>query len=355
MSITEIHIQQFKSIKDSDAIHLNGLNVLIGANGVGKSNFVDFFNLLGKIFHLQLQHYLPKNSTAERLMYFSPEGAGFLSGDITFDDALCSHYHFKLKPNGRQLLFEEEALGNNSSLAIRGEKGSLESRIFSDEKAIAHLAGYVHALKVYHFDELHAWMNESQWCDIHDYLYLREDASNLAAFLYHIQQEDVAHLQMMERMIQSISPFFSSFYLQPDEQHPQKIALRWKEHHSDELFEAFHLSEGTLRMICLFALLMQPDLPPIVIIDEPELGLHPFALGKLAELLKIVSEQTQVLISTQAPGLIDEFQPEDILVVDRKDKQSVFSRLNSEHLKGWLDKGYSLSELWMKNLLGGRP
>jgi predicted ATPase len=142
--------------------------------------------------------------------------------------------------------------------------------------------------------------------------------------------------------------------LQPDEINPQQIFLRWKEKGSDQLFTAHNLSDGTLRMICLTALLMQPHLPSTIIIDEPELGLHPLAIQKLAAMLKNASSKTQIIVSTQSITLVDQFSADDVIVVERADNQTVFKRQSEEALAMWR-KEYSLGQLWSKNVLGGTP
>lgn len=183
---------------------------------------------------------------------------------------------------------------------------------------------------------------------------MRENGDNLAAFLYLLQEKHPATFKVIEATIRSIAPFFKSFDLKPDRLNSEYIQLEWKEQGSDMYFNAHNLSDGTLRMICLVTLLLQPDLPKTIIIDEPELGLHPFAINKLAGLMRSASTKSQIIVSTQSVGLIDNFSPEDIIVVDRKEGQSVFNRLDESELKGWLET-YSLGELWDKNIIGGRP
>jgi predicted ATPase len=134
------------------------------------------------------------------------------------------------------------------------------------------------------------------------------------------------------------------------------IELEWFEEGEDMPFKAYHLSDGTLRFICLATLLVQPadQQAETIIIDEPELGLHPYAITVLAGLLKSASKEKQIIVSTQSVDLLSEFSPEDVIVVDRNGNKSILSRLDSSTLQDWLEE-YSLGELWKKNLLGGRP
>ena len=155
-------------------------------------------------------------------------------------------------------------------------------------------------------------------------------------------------------VVRSVAPYFEKFNLNPDRLNPDKIRLEWKEKGSEAYFNAKHLSDGTLRFIALATLLLQPEAPQVIIIDEPELGLHPFAINKLAGLIKKASANTQIIISTQSVNLVDNFEPEDIITVDREDGQSVCHRQSSETLKDSL-ADYSISDLWNKNVIGGRP
>ena len=151
-----------------------------------------------------------------------------------------------------------------------------------------------------------------------------------------------------------MAPFFDDFQLSPSQRNEEKIRLEWKERGSDTYFNAHSLSDGTLRFICLATLLLQPSLPATILLDEPELGLHPFALNMLAGLLRSASTKTQVIVSTQSVQLVNEFEPDDLVIVEREDNQSIFKRLSREELEPWLED-YKLGELWETNLIGGRP
>ena len=155
--------------------------------------------------------------------------------------------------------------------------------------------------------------------------------------------------------VQAVSPFFEGFALTPDRLNPKLIQLEWKQRGvEDAYFNAYQLSDGTLRFICLATLLLQPEPPQTIIIDEPELGLHPMAINKLSALIKKASDQSQIIISTQSVSLVDNFNAEDIIVVDMKNNASQFRRLDNEKLAVWLEQ-YSLGEIWEKNLIGGQP
>jgi predicted ATPase len=210
------------------------------------------------------------------------------------------------------------------------------------------------SFKIFHFHDTSDTAKIKKTSNVHDNHVLREDAGNLASFLYLLQEKHPKSFKKIEMTIHSVAPFFEKFDLKPNNINPESIRLEWKEKDSDMYLNASHLSDGTLRFIALTTLLMQPEPPSIIIIDEPELGLHPFAINKLAGLIQKVSAHSQVIISTQSVGLVDNFEPEDIIVVDRKEKQSVFERQNSENLQRWLEN-YTIGDLWLKNVIGGRP
>lgn len=132
------------------------------------------------------------------------------------------------------------------------------------------------------------------------------------------------------------------------------ISLEWEEKDSDMYLDATNLSDGTLRFIALATLLLQPNLPHTIIIDEPELGLHPAAINKLGALIKRASAKNQLIIATQSIELINNFSIDDLIIVERNNNQSTFSRLNEEDFSNWREE-YSVGELWEKNVIGGRP
>jgi len=356
MGISTVRIQNFKSIRDSGEVEIRPLNILIGANGVGKSNFISFFKFLNRLFEQQLQLYINQHGRADNFLYFGRKRSDFLSGEITFDNEWQNKYAFKLIPdqNGN-LIFAEEYAGNKTSNWLFNQTGTLESQLHIGHGAkLVYLIKYFSTFKIFHFHDTSFNSRIKQPSGSTDYAYLQEDGGNLAAYLYRLQEAHPAHFKMIERTVHSIAPFFDRFYLQPDEINGQQIFLRWLEKGSDQLFTAHNFSDGTLRMICLSTLLLQPEPPSTIIIDEPELGLHPFAIEKLAAMLQSASQKAQIIISTQSTNLLNHFEAEDVIVVDRQEEQSTFRRLNTEELTDWLDE-YSLSDLWDKNVLGGRP
>ena len=360
MGIEKIRIQNFKSINDSGFIEIQPINVLIGANGVGKSNFISFFKFLSKIYQQQLQLYVGQNGRANNFLHFGRKKSKFIGGEIVFNNDWNNGYVFELVPtqndnfifSKEQSNFQQPQQGKN--ILPYGD-GHEESVIKTDEGfRNKHLKTHLGSFKIFHFHDTSSEAQVKQFCNSTDYAFFREDGGNLAAFLYRIQEKEPRCFKMIERMIRSIAPFFDSFCLQPDEINENQIQLIWLEHGSDQIFNAHNLSDGTLRMMCLTTLLLQPNPPETIIIDEPELGLHPFAIQKLAAMLKNASIDAQIIISTQSVNLINHFNARDIIVVERQNNQSIFKRLDENNLSEWLED-YSLGDLWEKNILGGRP
>ncbi len=186
--------------------------------------------------------------------------------------------------------------------------------------------------------------------------YLRPDGSNLAAFLYYLREKYESTYSLIQRTVQRVTPFFDDFRLKPRKLHPDDIRLEWRHKRSDQYFDASSLSDGTLRFIALTTLLLQPEKyrPSVILVDEPELGLHPYAIEMLAALVRQASATTQVIVSTQSSLLLDHFEPEDVLVANRVDGATQLTRLESVRLTKWLED-YSLGQLWEKNEFGGRP
>lgn len=132
--------------------------------------------------------------------------------------------------------------------------------------------------------------------------------------------------------------------------------LNWRDVDSDHLFGPHQISDGTLRAMALVTLLAQPPegLPSLMVLDEPEIGLHPYAIEIVADLMRSASAYCPLIVATQSVAIVNHFAPEDIVTVTREESQSKFSRRSAESLKDWL-ADYSIGELWEKNLIGGTP
>jgi predicted ATPase len=193
-------------------------------------------------------------------------------------------------------------------------------------------------------------------CAIDANRFLYPDAANLPAMLYLYRERYPTAYRRIVAAVKAVAPFFDDFVLEPLRLNPRNIALHWRAKGADYDFGPHQLSDGTLRAIALFTLLLQPeeDLPALIVLDEPELGLHPAALAVLADLLKSAARRSQLLVATQSTALIDHFEVDDIVTVNLRDGGSTFERLDPERLKDWLEE-YTLSQLWERNVIGGGP
>lgn len=359
-----ISIEGFKSIRELIDFEVKPLNIFIGANGSGKTNFISVFKLVNNIAQNNLQVYIGQSGGADSFLHFGQKTTSEIKIRLQFG---VNKYQFTLIPAvGDTLIFENEIASYHKKDTYRypfdeslggGHKETklIESSKSTQKMVIAdYVLGAIKSWRVYHFHDTSPSAKVKLQGDINDNQVLRSDASNLAAFLYFLQEKENSYYKKIVSTIKLIAPFFDDFNLRPNPLNPEKIQLEWREKGHDTYFNAQTLSDGTLRFICLTTLLLQPNLPSTIIIDEPELGLHPYAITMLASLIKSASTKTQVMVSTQSVPLVNQFVPEDIVVVDRMDGQSTFERKSINDLKDWIDE-YGMGDLWEKNLLGGRP
>lgn len=359
--IKEIKIQNYKSIQNLD-LPLQPINIFIGANGAGKSNFINFFKLINRVYTQNLQNFLGGNIDA--FLYFGQKFSEKLSGALVFEN---NAIYFQIKPKTHSNTGIITELGdffdkNNTNdftkwqkwHKVIWDKNVEESTLINQKKWRSyHLKNYLEGLKIYHFHDTSETSPLKKIADIHNNQYLKENGENLASYLYYLQEKHSNHFRKIEMAMQSIAPFFQKFQLKPNKLNEQTIGLNWVEKDNDFLFNAHYLSDGSLRFMALATLLIQPEPPKTIIIDEPELGLHPVAISKLAGMIKNASAKSQIIISTQSVELINHFEANDIITVDRKEKQSIFTRQSEDDLANWL-QDYTIGELWNKNLIGGR-
>jgi predicted ATPase len=365
-TIKTLTIEGFKSIRKLEDFQLRSLNVLIGANGAGKSNFVGFFRLLRELIDQRLQTALrTTEGGADACLYMGPKVTPRLVAKLYFGR---NGYEFTLVPTlDNRLVFAEETTvfkGNTGTNREPLGSGHAEAKLkdLKDEPgktgASRGVPHYVYeaisSWVVYHFHDTSLSAGVRRQKPINDNEVLRPDAENLAAFLYRIRTTSPGSYKQIRDVVRVAAPFFDDFKLRPIPTSPDLIQLEWLQRDSDYPFLANQLSDGTLRFICLATALLQPVRPQTILFDEPELGLHPYALTLLGNLLKQASQSRQVIVSTQSAPLLNEFEPEDIVVVERHQGESIFRQLDSTGLSEWLEE-YTLGELWQKNILGGRP
>ena len=363
-ALDKLTIRGFKSIKSLEDFELGKLNVMIGGNGAGKSNLVDMFRMLRAMVDEDFANFITRRGGADDFLFNGPKQTKVIEAEFRFGD---NSYSFELEPTASEnfLIKVETERYLEYSWTIIG-KGKRESNITAkkDERSVVYpgspgVGYYVHLAisnwVVYHFHDTSATAPMRRSEITADNMRLRPDASNIAPFLLELRDDEPKCYDEVVGTIKLVTPFFNDFILKPTKKGEKELVnLSWKQKGSDYPMQPYHFSDGTIRFICLAAALLQPDPPSTIVIDEPELGLHPYAIEILAELIQAASERTQVIVSTQSPPLIDNFSPEDIIVVSRENGASTFKRLNAKELSHWLDD-YSLGDLWRKNVVAGGP
>ncbi len=363
-ALDKLTIKGFKSIESLEDFELGKLNIMIGGNGAGKSNFVDMFRMLRAMVDENFVNFITNRGGADDFLFNGPKQTKMIEVEFLFGN---NSYAFALEPTASDsflIKMEKERYLDRSWSIIGSEY--LESKITAnkDEKSQIHRGSrgvgyYIHESisnwLVYHFHDTSSTAPMRRFEITADNSRLRPNASNIAPFLLELRKDEPKFYGEIVEAVKLVTPFFDDFILKPKKKgEKETVNLSWKQKGSDYPMQPYHFSDGTIRFICLATSLLQPDPPSTILIDEPELGLHPYAIEILAELIQAASEKTQVIVSTQSPLLIDNFDPEDIIVVNRESGSSTFKRLNAKELSLWLED-YSLGELWRKNIVTGGP
>ncbi len=362
-SLDKLTIRGFKSIRELNGFELNDLNIFIGGNGAGKSNLIEFFRLLRKIINGNLNEYIRSGGGISDFLFNGRKVTPKLEFEMRFG---VRGYRFCLEPGpSENCLLTNEAryyqpgtagwweLGDNpdgKSLLVKEAKGDSSESEYSRPVYEA-----ISSWQIYHFHDTSATAAMRHYEIIQDNKELRFDASNIAPYLLRLKNKHADAYQEILDSVRLVMPFFEDFLLDVTEfGEKRKVNLSWLQKGSDYPMQPYHFSDGSIRFICLATALLQPNPPSTIIIDEPELGLHPSAIEILAELIQNSSKEMQLIVATQSPALIDHFSVEDIIVVNRENAASTFERLREKDFNVWLEN-YSLGELWSKNVISGGP
>ncbi|MGL4743074.1 MAG: AAA family ATPase [Dermatophilaceae bacterium] len=340
------------------------ITVLVGANGAGKSNLVNAFEFLGRLLDGKLNDHVLRVGGFSSLLHRSTvwaEQAESIRLEAWGEEreSLRNGYRADIQPGpGDSALVAETTQFHDTANHPKpwsqylglGTESQLREHATTNPTsyyALDVLAG----CRVFHFDDTSPDAPPKRRVDMADNLTLHPDAGNIAAVLLKIRDDDEHRYRRIIRAVRTVAPFVEDFVLEPQS---GSLLLRWSERGLDGTFSADALSDGTLRFICLAVLLLQPNPPSTIVLDEPELGLHPFAIHQLASLMRAVGEARRVVAATQSVTLLGQFGVDEVAVVERTERGTVVSRPNPGQLDMWL-RDYSLGELWEKNLLGGRP
>ena len=371
--IENIHIKGFRSLADVQISELPAVTVMIGANGSGKSNLIRFFEMLSWMLKSRkLGEFVARHGGADDQLFGGSKQTSRLEANVSVRTSSgLNDYKFDLShAHPDRFVFTDEAFRfSRTGFVTEAEWQHLGSG--HDEAGIVEAAqpgtyfdvnqttasAIVHLLRDCGTYQFHDTSSDSyfkkRW-DMEDNDILRSHGGNLAAVLYRLEREDIKRFDIICRHIGRILPVFDRFAI---EESYGKVLLRWKAKGIDKTFGAHLTSDGSLRFFALVTLLNLPSqmLPNVILLDEPELGLHPAAIGLLAGMIKRLDHDKQVIVATQSPLLVDEFELDEIMVLDLEDGRTSLRKLNREEYGIWLDQDYTSGQLWRKNLLGGRP
>ncbi len=366
IELIDIGIKGYKSIRELNNFKPGAINIFIGQNGAGKSNFISFFKFLANMLSGtgNLGVHTAINGGASKILFDSILNAPLESDLVIRSKTGVSEYKFKLlQASGDSFILKDEQyrfMPNNQDTTVdwtllgTGQKESLLAANNGADKNQISIKKTIQNIVIYQFHNttFNAPIRNFN-ADVENGWFLEEDGRNLAAVLYDLSNNEPAIYFKIINILAQIIPFFLDFALFEEY---GKVNLKWKERATSQIFVGTQASDGMLRAMALVTLLCLPPkrLPGIMFIDEPELGLHPSAIKIICSLIHGVSEYCQVFIATQNADMLNEFDINDIVVVSREGRESVFNRLDNEDFKEWLDD-YSLAQLWNQNIIGGRP
>lgn len=364
--LSNVTIQGYKSISYDCPLQLQlgAVNILLGANGAGKSNIISFFKMMSYMMSKAFYNYVELNGTSNQLLHFGPKQTPKITAQLAFsNDKNNETYRFNLEnAMSDRLIITDESIewhqkGKNKPYTKQLTPNFKESALVdSDNPTAKAIYKMLTNCKVYQFHDSSSEGPMRQTCPVETANYLQSQANNLPSFLLLLKTHYPSAYQRIADYVSDVVPQFSDFYLEPIGNY---ISLRWKDNSAtDYIFNSHQFSDGSIRFIALATLLLQPTetMPLVIILDEPELGLHPYAISQLSEMIKDAALHTQIIIATQSKDLIDYFDVENITVIemDEDKKTTIATKLQENDLKAWLEH-YSLSELWDKNVIGGRP
>ena len=372
--IESVRIRGFRSLADVELLNLRSANVLIGANGSGKSNFVRFFEMMSWMLRSRrLGEFVERQGGADDQLHCGNSVTPRMEAELVLRTQRGrNNYRFALShAHPDRLIFTEEAYRFSASRyetdapwqyvrgSGHGEAGIVEVAHASPSPDVNPTTArvIVHLLRncaVHQFHNTSDTSNFKKRRDAENYNFLRADGGNLAAVLHRLEREDVRRFDLICRHVRRVLPVFDRFQI---EESYGKVSLRWKAIGTDKTFGAHLTSDGSLRFFALVTLLNLPleMLPDVLLLDEPELGLHPAAVALIGSMIKSLAADRQVIVATQSPLLVDAFDLDEIVVLDLQGGRTVCSRPDADEFRRWLDEGFMPGEMWQKNLIGGRP
>lgn len=370
---------------DNPGIELGSLNVFIGSNGCGKSNLIEAINLMrsapkelrevtrkGGGVSEWIWKGQPKAPASVEWIVRYPKEVKPIRHAVSFQSEFQAFHLIderieEIQPrfsNQQNVYFYYRYQHGNPTVNTvnQGERRLAQDTIEADRSILAQrrdpesypelswLAQSYEKIRIYRewaFGRS-AVFREPQKADMRNDV-LEEDFSNLGLFLNRLKTRFPAAKKAILAGLRDLYGGITDFDVLIEGGTVQVFFTE-----GDFVIPATRLSDGTLRYLCLLAILCDPDPPPLVCIEEPELGLHPDILPKVADLLRAASERTQVIVTTHSDILVDAMTetPEAVVVCSKSDGQTMMERLNPEDLAPWLEK-YRLGQLWTQGQIGG--
>lgn len=364
--LKSVKIQGFKSIPYNHPLELSlgDVNILLGANGAGKSNIVGFFKMLGLMMRGSLQRFVAVSGTNRKFLHYGAKKTPEMSASLRFEASDSTDvYSFSLEaavPD--RLIIASENIEWSSGIDGKPIMRKLQSDfneaalVKATDRTQVYIRTLLEACRVYQFSDSSASSYMRQASTVDSAHYLQSEAGNLASFLHYLKHNHQEAYRRISEYVRDVIPQFHDFYLEPENGY---ISLKWMDSSAnDYVLSADQFSDGSIRFIALATLLLQPveTMPFVIIIDEPELGLHPYAIDQLNEMIKDASRHAQIIVATQSTAIIDGFSADDITVIDNDPSidGTRARKLTEQEYHDWLEE-YTLSELWNKNIIGGRP
>ena len=370
--IESVRIQGFRSLADVELSGIPKAAVLIGANGSGKSNFIRFFEMLSWMLGpRRLAEFVEMQGGADDQLYGGSRRTSRIEAEVRLKtESSYNDYRFILShAHPDRFFFSEESFRSISDPSTEMSwrylgSGHQEAEIVCPTKTIEFsvvdlitarvIANLLRRCVVYQFHDTSDTSDFKKRWDAEDNNYLRSHGGNLAAVLHRLERENIKRYELICQHISRVLPVFDRFQI---EESYGKVLLRWKAKGTDKTFGAHLTSDGSLRFFAFVTLLNLPPemLPDVLLLDEPELGLHPAAIALIGGMIKSLAEERQVIVATQSPLLVDAFGLDEIFVLELQKGRTEFRKLAPDDYQVWLDDNFTSGELWQKNLLGGRP
>lgn len=361
--IKSVTIEGFRSLRSIQNLQLPQLAVLIGANGAGKSTLIRFFEMLSWMLKSKsLQEFVLRQGGGDDQFFMGARKTPRIHAELCLETASgLNDYRFDLAhlSAGDSVMVMNEAYRYSAhgiptkakwtEIAAVGKESSLLEQKHKTAKTIVNL---LRQCSTYQFHDTSPNAAIHNRWDITESFRLRSDGGNLAAVLLNLRSTDDKRYALIVKQIRRVLPAFKDFVL---EQEAGKVLLRWVGQQSDKVFGSHLTSDGSLRLFCLLTLLNMPPerLPDVMLFDEPELGLHPHAVSLVAEMFKRLSKKRQIFLATQSPYLVDCFELENIIIASANQGETLLRNLPRAQYQAWLDDEYQLSDIWLKQAVGG--